>query len=171
MTYSPLSSKPVVNAQRIYWKGCLIFKSRMLDPTHELIVRSMAFLTRCSIGVNLSADHSEGSCHSAKEMISLSQKPILEGHLLTLAQQLSWRKGLTGKNQYGSNRSVCNKWATSFSCERFCKIAIMSKDRWCFFISTTVSVISAVCRSERILLSIVFAPLSTTTYTGQKLKQ
>lgn len=88
-------------------------------------------------------------------MISLPQKHILEGHLLTLPEQLSWQKGLTSKNQQGSKRSVCNKWATSFSCERFCKIAIVYKYHWCFFISTPVSVISTVCRSERILLIIV----------------
>lgn len=102
-------------------------------------------------------------------MISLPQKHILEGHLLTLPEQLSWQKGLTSKNQQGSKRSVCNKWATSFSCERFCKIAIIYKYHWCFFISTPVSVISTVCRSERIYWSSLFALLSITTHTDQKL--
>lgn len=59
----------------------------MLDPIHELIVRSMPFLKHCSTGVNLPADHPEGSLHSTEEIIS--QKHILEGHLLTFTEQLS----------------------------------------------------------------------------------
>lgn len=106
----PLKSFVMPNVQAEV--ECLIFKSWMLHPTDELIVMSMPFLKHCSTGVNLPADHPEGSLHSTEDIIS--QKHILEGHLLTFTEQPSWHKGLTSKNQCDSKRFVFNKRATSF---------------------------------------------------------